>query len=63
MRPKGKLRIDTDVLALQSGVDAIAFPSQEAIDFAKTQEGWTVSFSPYCCAKIYTDSYSNKKLG
>jgi len=54
MRPKGKQRADIDVLALKSGVDAIAFPSQQAINFAKMQN-WHVSFSPYCCAKIFTD--------
>jgi uncharacterized radical SAM superfamily protein len=54
MRPKGKLRRLTDVLALKAGVDAIAFPSQEAIDFAKTQN-WSISFSPFCCAKIFTE--------
>ncbi len=54
MRPKGKLRADIDVLALKAGVDAVAFPSQAAIDFAENQ-GWTVSFSPFCCAQIYAD--------
>jgi lipoyl synthase len=54
MRPKGKVRAETDVLALKAGVDAIAFPSQAAIDYAKT-EGLTVSFSPYCCAQIFLD--------
>jgi len=61
MRPKGKLRVTTDVLALKSGVDALVLPSQEAIDFAKAQ-GWSVSFSPYCCAKIFTDFSVNKQL-
>jgi len=54
MRPKGKLRVATDVLALKAGVDAVAFPSQAAIDFAQKQN-WAVSFSPYCCAQIYED--------
>lgn len=54
MRPKGKSRAITDVLALKAGVDAMAFPSQEAIDFAQKQN-WTVTFSPYCCAQIYED--------
>lgn len=54
MRPKGKLRAATDVLALKAGVDAVAFPSQAAIDFAQEQN-WRVSFSPYCCAQIYKD--------
>jgi uncharacterized radical SAM superfamily protein len=54
MRPKGKLRITTDVLALKSGVDAIAFPSLQAVAFAKTQN-WHIFSSPYCCAKIFAD--------
>jgi uncharacterized radical SAM superfamily protein len=54
MRPKGKPRAVTDVLALKAGVDAVAFPSQEAIDFAQKQ-GWVVSFSLFCCAQIFVD--------
>lgn len=54
MRPKGRIRGVTDVLALKAGVDAVAFPSQVAIDFVQKQ-GWAISFSPYCCAKIYVD--------
>ena len=54
MRPKGKMCIAMDILALKSGVDAIAFPSQQAINFVKTQN-WDISFSSYCCAKIFTD--------
>ena len=55
MRPKGKHRTFTDVLALKAGLDAIAFPSEEAIAYARTQ-GYATSFSPYCCAQIYMDS-------
>lgn len=54
MRPKGSLRVETDVLALKAGVDAIAFPSEEAVSYAKAQ-GFEVSFSPYCCARIFVD--------
>lgn len=61
MRPNGLMRASIDVLALKSGVDAIAFPSPEAIDFAKTQN-WSLSFSPYCCAKIFTDLSNNNLL-
>jgi uncharacterized radical SAM superfamily protein len=61
MRPKGKHRTETDVLALKAGVDAIAFPSEEAITYAKNQ-GYNVSFSPYCCAEIFTDASSSKNL-
>lgn len=54
MRPKGSLRAETDVLALKAGVDAVAFPSQEAVDFAQNR-GYTVVFSPYCCAQMYIE--------
>jgi hypothetical protein len=54
MRPKGKHRAETDVLALKAGVNGIAFPSQEAIEFAQ-KEGFEVGFSSFCCAQIYKD--------
>jgi uncharacterized radical SAM superfamily protein len=54
MRPKGKHRIKTDILALKAGVDAIAFPTEEAIKFAENQE-YVTSFSQFCCAHIYSD--------
>jgi uncharacterized radical SAM superfamily protein len=54
MRPKGKHRARTDVLALNAGADAIAFPSEEAIKYAETQ-GFEVASSPYCCSQIYAD--------
>ncbi len=55
MRPKGKLRAETDILALKAGVDAIAFPSEEAIQYAQSR-GYEISFSSYCCAQIYLDA-------
>ena len=55
MRPKGKHRAETDVLALKAGVDAIAFPSEDAVKYAEAQ-GYTLSFSSYCCAQIYVDA-------
>ena len=54
MRPKGKHRAETDVLAFKAGVDAIAFPSEEAIKYAETK-GYAINFSPYCCSQIYKD--------
>jgi lipoyl synthase len=54
MRPKGRLRAETDVYALKAGVDAIAFPSDQAVEYAKTR-GYTVEFSSYCCAQMYRD--------
>jgi uncharacterized radical SAM superfamily protein len=54
MRPKGKQRIETDVLAIKAGVNAIAFPTEEAIKFAKKQ-GYETVFSSMCCSQIYSD--------
>jgi hypothetical protein len=55
MRPKGNHRMETDLLAIRAGVDGIAFPAEEAIDFA-TNNGYAVSFSPLCCSQVYLDS-------
>lgn len=54
MRPKGAHRAKTDILALKAGVDAIAFPTQEAIDYAR-REKREIVFSSFCCARIYED--------
>jgi uncharacterized radical SAM superfamily protein len=54
MRPKGKHRAETDVLAVKAGVDAIAFPAEEAVGFAE-RTGFETSFSPTCCSQIYAD--------
>lgn len=54
MRPKGRHRAETDVLAIKAGVEAIAFPAEEAIKFAEKQ-GFPMSFSSYCCSQIYSD--------
>ena len=60
MRPKGSHRVETDVLAIKAGVDAIAFPSEEAIKFAENQ-GYSISFSSFCCAQIYSDMLTGSK--
>jgi len=54
MRPKGKHRRKTDVLAIKAGVDAIAFPAEEAIEFAEAQ-GYEVAFSSLCCSQACVD--------
>ena len=54
MRPKGKHRIKTDILAIKAGVNAIAFPTEESIKFAEKQ-GYKTAFSSLCCSQIYTD--------
>lgn len=58
MRPKGRHRTETDVLALKAGVNAIAFPTEEAIKFAESQ-GNKIFFSSFCCSQIYIDFYSD----
>jgi uncharacterized radical SAM superfamily protein len=52
MRPKGKHRVETDMLAMKTGVDAMAFPTVEAVRFARSH-GMTVRFSSLCCSQIY----------
>jgi len=53
-RPKGKHRVQTDVLAVEAGVNGIAFPEDEAVEKAFNM-GLKVSFSPLCCSSIYVD--------
>jgi uncharacterized radical SAM superfamily protein len=43
-----------DVLALKAGVDAVAFPTEEAIEYAEAHR-YGVGFSPCCCSQIYVD--------
>jgi uncharacterized radical SAM superfamily protein len=55
MRPKGKNRGMTDVLALKAGVDAVAFPTEVAVEYAQNK-GFKTGFSSYCCAQMYVDA-------
>lgn len=52
MRPKGEHRVKTDLLAVKAGVNAIAFPSKEAIHLAEVM-GLKIAFSPLCCSQIF----------
>lgn len=58
MRPKGKHRIKTDILAIKAGVNAIAFPTEESIKFAK-KLGYKTAFSPLCCSQVYAQHTPN----
>jgi uncharacterized radical SAM superfamily protein len=58
MRPKGKHKIQTDKLAIASGVNAIAFPTQETIRMAESM-GLEVMFSSMCCSQIFSDIVVN----
>jgi len=53
-RPLGLHKVETDRLAIQAGINAIAFPSEEAIQLAETL-GLRISFSDRCCSLIYKD--------
>ena len=54
-RPKGKLRSDIDILAIETGVNAIAFPTVEAIKAAYNFR-LDITFSNLCCSLIYADT-------
>jgi hypothetical protein len=54
MRPKGRHRIETDILAIEAGADAVAFPAEEAVKFAENHE-YKFGFSSFCCSQIYMD--------
>jgi hypothetical protein len=54
MRPKGEHRIETDILAMKAGADAIAFPAEEAVKFAENHD-YKIVFSSFCCSQIYMD--------
>jgi uncharacterized radical SAM superfamily protein len=54
MRPKGEHRVETDILSVKAGVDAIAFPSTRVICYTQEQ-GYDLIFSSYCCAQSYLD--------
>ncbi len=54
VRPKGKHRAKTDKMAVRAGVNAIAFPTAEAIQLAESM-GLETTFSPLCCSQIFED--------
>ena len=54
MRPKGEHRIKTDMLAVRAGVNAIAFPVEEAIYLAESMS-LGVTFSSFCCSQVFRD--------
>jgi len=54
MRPRGKHREETDILAVKAGANGIAFPTDAAIRFAENN-GYKAVFSSMCCSQIYAD--------
>jgi len=53
-RPLREHRVKTDCLAVEAGVNAIAFPSEAAVELAGNL-GLKVKFSCLCCAQIHSD--------
>ena len=54
MRPKGEHRVKTDILAIKSGVNGIAFPTDNAIQLAK-EMNLKIRFSSLCCSQIFEE--------
>jgi len=54
VRPKGKHRVETDKMAVIAGVNAIAFPTEGAIQLADSM-GLETTFSPLCCSQVFED--------
>jgi uncharacterized radical SAM superfamily protein len=54
MRARDELRNRTEILAIEAGADGIAFPTEEAVEFAE-EHGLKSSFSSYCCSQVYLD--------
>jgi uncharacterized radical SAM superfamily protein len=53
-RPKGKYRIKMDMLAVEAGVNAVAFPTVEAVKTAE-KLGLNITFFNVCCSQILAD--------
>ena len=54
MRPPGRHRVETDRLAIEVGVEGIAFPTEEAVELARSL-GLRVSFSHLCCSQVFSE--------
>ena len=52
-RPIGDYRVESDLQAIDSGLNGIAFLSQDAADHAE-EKGLKLHFNDTCCAEIYT---------
>jgi len=54
MRPVGKLRERIDVMAVQTGINALAHPTPGAYEAAKSG-GWKVIEKLTCCSEVFAD--------
>jgi hypothetical protein len=53
-RPRGQHKVQTDILAIKAGVNGIAYPSEEAYEFAE-KFGLTTKFYDKCCSLLWQD--------
>jgi uncharacterized radical SAM superfamily protein len=53
-RPTGAYRVELDSLAVKTGVNAIAFPAEEAVKLAKSLN-LEILYSNVCCSQIYEE--------
>jgi len=60
-RPLGDHRVELDRLALELGVDAIAFPSEEAVEEAR-RLGLRARFLASCCSQVYLDAAASPRV-
>ena len=51
-RPLGQHRAETDILALEAGINRIAMPAEEAVKKAR-EMGLEIEFHKTCCSKSY----------
>jgi hypothetical protein len=51
-RPPGQHRVETDILALEAGVNRIAMPSEAAVEKAR-EMGLGIKFQKTCCSMSY----------
>ena len=56
-RPAGIHKIETDIWAIKAGVDGIAFPSEDACEFAEDL-GLDIRFHQQCCSLLWQEVQS-----
>jgi len=58
-RPRGEHRAETDILAIKAGVNGIAYPTEEAYEFAARLR-LSVRFHEKCCSPVWRDLIRDK---
>ena len=54
-RPAGKYRLQLDKMALDMGINGIAYPAEGVVQYA-SEKGLTPVFSEYCCSFIFEEA-------